>query len=257
MSNEDIVINVKNISKTFSIKDKNMDSIRHRMLNLFSSNDRREIHALKNISFQIKKGEFFGIIGHNGCGKSTLLKLIIGAFPPDEGGSIEVNGKIIRLALGMGFDPTLTARDNIYVNASMLGLTFKRIGQKFNEVIEFAELEDFVDTKVKFFSSGMRSRLAFSIALHAEADIFLMDEFFGGVGDIKFRKKSEEVFKNSLLEGRTIIHVSHNMGPIKQHCDRVLLLHKGKMVMIGKPSKVIPRYRKLMQSVKKKKGKKK
>lgn len=244
---QDIVIKLENISKTFYVYEANNDSIRDRLFNIFQSNHVRKIKALQNVNLEIKRGQFYGIVGRNGSGKSTLLKLIMGAFPPDKGGSIMVKGKMIRLALGMGFDPDLSARDNIYVNASILGLTFKRIGLIFDDIIGFAELEDFVDTPVKFYSSGMRSRLSFAIAVHAEADIFLMDEFFGGVGDIAFKQKSEEVFKNSFLDGRTIVHVSHRIKTIKDHCNQVLLLNKGQVIKTGTPKEVLPVYRSLFQ----------
>lgn len=249
MSN-DAVIKVENVSKTFYVAEANQDSIRDRVFNLFRSNRKREIKALQNINLEIKRGEFFGIIGRNGSGKSTLLKLIMGAFPPDKGGKITTNGKMIRLALGMGFDPSLSARDNIYVNASILGLTFKRIGLIFDDIIGFAELEKFVDTPVKFYSSGMRSRLSFAIAVHAEADIFLMDEFFGGVGDVAFRKKSQEVFQRSFLEGRTIVHVSHQMKTIEEHCKRVLFINQGIAQKIGTVQEILPEYHKLFSSKK-------
>jgi len=242
--NGDVAIKLTNVSKTFQIREKSTNSIRDRAINLLSFNNKaRNIKALHNINLEIKRGEFFGIIGRNGSGKSTLLKLIMGAFPPDKGGKIYTNGRMIRLALGMGFDPGLSARDNIYVNGSVLGLSFRQIGQKFDEIIDFAELDNFVDTPVKFYSSGMRSRLAFAIAIHAEADIFLMDEFFGGVGDEIFKKKSEEVFQTSILNGRTIIHVSHSLKTFDKHCERLLLLDKGEHVMLDHPETVIEYYR--------------
>lgn len=244
---KDTVIRLKNISKTFTVYEKNTDSIRESFFNFFQPNHKRKIEALKNINLEIKRGEFFGIIGRNGSGKSTLLKIIMGAILPDSGGKVDVNGRIIRLALGMGFDPELSARDNIYLNASLLGLSFRQIGKKFHEIIEFAELQEFVDTKIKFYSSGMYSRLAFSIAVCAEADIFLMDEFFGGVGDSRFKEKSEKVFKESLVKGRTIVHVGHNLELIKQHCNRVMLLNYGNPVGIGKPEEIIREYNQLMQ----------
>ncbi len=242
-----IAIRLSNIGKTFTVHEKNTDSIRESFFNFFQSNHRRKISALTGVSLEIEKGEFFGIIGRNGSGKSTLLKIIMEAILPDKGGKVEVDGRIIRLALGMGFDPELSARDNVYLNASLLGLSFRQIGKCFHEIIEFAELEDFVDTKVKFYSSGMYSRLAFSIAVWAEADIFLMDEFFGGDGDSRFREKSEKVFEESLVKGRTIVHVGHNLELIKQHCNRVLLLDYGHPVGIGKPDEMIAEYQKLMQ----------
>jgi ABC-type polysaccharide/polyol phosphate transport system ATPase subunit len=242
-----IVIKLENISKTFHIKDRSSDTIRDKVMNIFNPSTSREIKALDNINIEIKRGEFFGIIGRNGSGKSTLLQIMTGAYPPDKGGKATINGKYMRLSLGMGFDKELTARENIYTSASIMGLTFKKIGQKFYEMIQFAELEKFVDTKVKYFSSGMRSRLSFAIAIHAEAEILLMDEFFGGVGDAKFKEKSEEVFKDRILEGRTIVHVSHQPKTIKDHCERVLLLHHGKPIMIDTPDIVFKEYHKLLK----------
>lgn len=242
------VITVKNISKTFHIKEQSAMTIRSRVLSTFLGKRQNTniVKALQNINFSIKKGEFFGIIGHNGSGKSTLLNILMGSIRPDKGGIIETKGRMIRLALGMGFDPNLTARDNIYLNGSILGLTFRQIGSVFHEIIGFAELEKFVDVPVKMYSRGMMTKLKFSIALYAEADIFLMDEFFGGVGDISFRKKSEAVFKERLVEGRTIIHVSHSLPTITAHCDRVLLLDKGIPIVLGEPKEVVEVYKKIM-----------
>lgn len=225
MDNE-IVISVRNLSKTFYIRENAENSIMSKVLNVFSKSDLREIRALSDVNFSIRKGSFVGIIGHNGSGKSTLLKLLTGAFPPDKGGEIDISGKVIRLSLGMGFDPNLSGRENIYVNGSMLGLSFKSIGKKFNEILEFSGLEEFVDTPVKYYSSGMVSRLSFSIAIHAEADIFLLDEFFGGVGDQEFRDKSEKAFKY-LLKDKTILFVSHELDQIEDLCDEVLEFNKG------------------------------
>ena len=247
MENNDFAIRLKNIHKTFTVYERGNDSIRNTVFNFLKPKNGRKIEALKGINLEIKKGEFFGIVGRNGSGKSTLLKIIMGAIQPDKGGSVEVNGRMIRLALGMGFDPQLSARDNIYLNASLLGLSFKEVGEKFDEIIAFAELEKFVDTKIQFYSSGMRSRLAFSIAVNADADIFLMDEFFGGVGDIRFKQKSEGVFEESILKGRTIVHVSHNLGTIKKHCDRVMLIEKGDFISIGRPEEILKEYSKLMK----------
>jgi len=240
---QNVAIRLSDVSKTFKIFEKNNGSIRDKVFNIFSGNSMRKIKALDDINLEIQKGEFFGVIGHNGSGKSTLLKIILGAYPPDKGGNIQVNGRIIRLALGMGFDPQLSARDNVYLNASLLGLTFKEIGKKFEEMIAFAELEDFVDTKVKYYSSGMRSRLAFAVAVHVDADILLIDEFFGGVGDIAFKKKSEQVFKDRLLTGRTIVFVSHNLNTIEKFCERVAVIQQGKLVAQGTPKEVIPLYK--------------
>lgn len=244
-----VVINVKNVYKTFEIKEKKYDSIRSVALNMFrGESSAKKIEALQNVSFEIKQGEFFGIIGHNGSGKSTLLKLLIKAFPPDPGGEITINGKMIRLALGVGFDPLLSARENIYINGSILGLTFREIGQKFSEIIAFAELQNFVDTQVKFFSTGMRTRLAFAIAVHADADIYLMDEFFGGVGDERFKEKSREVFTDFISKEKTFIHVSHNMHTIREYCDRVMILNAGRLIGIYSPEEAVEVYQDIMKN---------
>jgi len=246
--NKQVVIEVKNVSKTFEVKEKKHDSIRSVALNMFRGKDSaKKIRALTNVSFEIKQGEFFGIIGHNGSGKSTLLKLLIKAFPPDPGGEIMINGKMIRLALGVGFDPLLTARENIYINGSILGLTFRQIGEKFSEIIAFAELQNFVDTQVKFFSTGMRTRLAFAIAVHADADIYLMDEFFGGVGDERFKEKSKKVFTDFISREKTFIHVSHNMHTVREYCDRVMVIHGGEMKGIYNPNEGIRIYNDLLK----------
>ncbi len=242
MSNE-VAIEVKNLSKTFAMINKESRQLREKLLRPFSTKHKvKEIKALDNINFTVNKGEFFGIIGKNGCGKSTLLNCIMGSLRPDKGSIVNTEGKIIRLALGMGFDPNLSARDNIYINGSILGLTFREIGDIFDNIVEFAELERFVDVPVKQYSSGMQAKLKFSVAIHAKADIFLMDEFFGGVGDINFRKKSTKVFNDTFLDGRTIVHVTHQLETIKKHCQRVLVIDQGKQVGLGHPDEMIPLY---------------
>ncbi len=249
MIEDDWVIKLENVNKTFSVWDKNKDTIRDRVMHFFTtSNGKREIKALKGVNLEIHKGELFGIVGRNGSGKSTLLKILTGAYPPDKGGVVKIKGRLLRMALGMGFDVNLTARENIYVNGSILGLTFKQIGKKFDHIIAFAELENFIDTQVKFYSTGMRSRLAFAIAVHAEADIFLMDEFFGGVGDVRFKEKSKKVFEQNLLDKkRTIVLVSHNLPIIQKYCTRMLLLNRGEVVGIGSPDELLPIYYKLVR----------
>jgi len=241
------VIEIKNLSKTFVTSSSAISTIRDRFTKVFTNEAKaiREVKALENINFNVQQGEFFGIIGRNGSGKSTLLNLLIGSIRPDKGSTVKTRGKMIRLALGMGFDGNLSARDNIYINGSILGLTFKRISLIFDDIIDFAELEKFVDLPVKKYSSGMLSKLKFSIAIHAQADIFLMDEFFGGVGDVAFRKKSEEVFRNTFLDGRTIIHVSHSMKTVEDHCSRVLVLDRGMQIGVGEPREMVDRYNKL------------
>lgn len=238
-----IAIRLQNVSKTFHIREKNSDTIKAKFSNLLRpSSGIRELKAVDNISFNVKKGEFFGIVGHNGSGKSTLLKMIIGAIKPDSGSVIELSGRVLRLALGMGFDMNLSARHNIYVNGSVMGLTFREIGMKFNEIVGFAELEKFVDTPLKFYSSGMVSRLAFAISVFVDTEILLIDEFFGGVGDESFKQKSAKVFEERIISGKTVVFVSHEMNLIEKFCNRVAVLKEGRLVNIGAPSDVISSY---------------
>ena len=246
---EATVIRAQNLYKTFTVREKTVRSLRGLVLNFRDFQHKKHtIPALRDINFEVKQGEIIGIIGRNGSGKSTLLNLIIGSMRPDKGSILHTRGRIIRLALGMGFDPNLSARHNIYVNGSILGLTFKRIGQIFHDIIAFADLEDFVDTPIKFYSSGMRSRLAFSIAVYAEADIFLMDEVFGGVGDEQFKEKSKKIFKTAFLDKRTILFVSHSLSNIVEYSDKVLLIDRGTQLAFGDPTDVVAEYRKLMQA---------
>ena len=227
---DDVVIRLKNVSKTFRIREKSTDSIFKKVKGLLSGkNGLRELKALNNINLEVRRGEFLGIIGHNGSGKSTLLKVILGVIPPDPGGKVQTKGRVVRLALGMGFDPELSARDNIYINGSILGLTFKQIGEKFWDILDFAGLKDCVDTPIKFFSSGMYSRLAFAIAMHVDADILLIDEFFGGVGDQEFQKKSREVFDNVIVMGKTILFVSHDHELVDKCSTRKIKLDRGEL----------------------------
>lgn len=240
-----IAVSLKNVSKTFYVNRGKGRTIRESVLGFFLNRKSQEkvVEALQNISLEVKKGEVFGIIGSNGSGKSTLIHLIMGSMLPNKGSILRTEGTLIRLSLGMGIDPNLSARDNIYVNGSILGLSFKQIGLIFHDILAFANLEDFVDVPVKLYSKGMQARLKFSIAMYANADIFLLDEFFGGVGDQDFRKKSDEAFKQRILEGKTIIIVSHSMGIIKKYCNRVLWINKGVPEMIGEADEVIRKYK--------------
>lgn len=240
---DEIVIRLKNVSKTFYSKQNGAASIRDFTLGMFSKRgETKVVKALQNINLEIKKGETFGIIGKNGSGKSTLIHLMMQSMKPDKGSIIETKGVMLRLALGMGMDPNLSARENIYVNGSILGLSFKYIGSILDEIIEYANLEEFIDMPVKHFSKGMHARLKFSIALHANAEILLLDEFFGGVGDQDFRKKSTRAFKQVILEGRTIVMVSHAVQNVKKHCTRAIWIDKGQMKMMGSSADVVDAY---------------
>ncbi|NRB64466.1 MAG: ABC transporter ATP-binding protein [Saprospiraceae bacterium] len=244
---QEVVISLKNVNKTFRIRDRG-GNLQERVKNLLRPSKVQEIQALRDINVDIYKGEFFGIVGHNGSGKSTLLRIMSGTYPPDRGGEAYIEGRYMRLTLGLGFDKELTAHENIYLNGSILGLSMKEIGRRYHDIIDFAELKGYEQTKVKFFSTGMLSRLKFAIAVQADADVFLMDEFFGGVGDIRFMERSEQVFKEAILKGRTIVHVSHSLKTMEAHCDRVMALDKGKILAIGEPSEVISLYRKHLKN---------
>ncbi len=240
------VIEARHLSKTFYVREKPVRSIREVVLNFSRlAAQKHKIEALKDINFSVNRGEVIGIIGRNGSGKSTLLNLIMGSMKPDKGSYLKAEGRIMKLALGMGFDPNLSARHNIYVNGSILGLTFKRIGNVFWDIIGFADLEDFVDTPIKYYSTGMKTRLAFSIAVHADADVFLLDEIVGGVGDEGFKKKSQKIFKDAFLAKRTILFVSHSLKNIRDYSDKVLLIDKGRQVAFGDPTEVLAEYKKL------------
>jgi len=240
-------IKLKNINKTYRFRNNQSQSIKDYITKIFKKKNPVEVMALKDINLMILKGESLGIIGRNGSGKSTLLNIIIGSIRPNKGGVIKSNGKMVRLALGLGVDNNLTARDNIYVNGSVLGLSFKEIGSVFSKIIEFADLEDYVDVPVKFYSKGMRQRLLFSIAMNAKADIFLLDEFFGGTGDRDFRKKSNDAFKTQIVENKTIVIVSHSLEIISKHCSRAIWLEEGAIKMEGNAESVIRAYKRFVR----------
>ena len=195
-------------------------------------------NALDNVSFDVKKGEFFGIIGRNGSGKSTLLKILAGIYQPDKG-KVKINGMISPfLELGIGFNPELSGRDNVYLNATVLGLTQKQIDEKFDSIVAFSELERFIDQKLKNYSSGMQVRLAFSVSIHANRDILLMDEVLA-VGDPSFQEKCLAEFSKYKEMGKTVILVTHDLRIVEAYCDRLLLLQNGVVQMIGGTAEVL------------------
>jgi len=237
-----LIVSLSNVSKTYLIRDYSNRTIKSSIKNIFKKTKKQKVKALKNINLEIKKGERVGIIGRNGSGKSTLLNIIMGSLTPEKGGTVITQGSMMKLSLGMGMDPNLTARENIYVNGSVIGLSFKKIGMFFDEIIAFAEIEEFVDTPVKFFSSGMKQRLMFSIALYAKADTFLLDEFFGGTGDKNFRLKSDKAFTQHIIENHTVIIVSHSMAIISKYCTKAVWLEKGIMKANGPANEIINLY---------------
>lgn len=239
-------VEVNNVSKSFFIPTKKTDTLvdylKHPQ-NLFKKTDKKLL-VLDHINFDVRKGEFLGIIGNNGSGKSTLLKMISEVYVPDAG-EIKINGSLVPfLQLGVGFNPELSARDNIFLNGTILGMKKKEIEKQFEKIIEFSELERFVDLRLKNYSSGMRVRLAFSIAIQSKADIYVLDEVIA-VGDANFHAKSFREFERLRNKGKTIILVTHSLNVVRNFCDRVALIDQGKVAKIGDPDEVVDFYEEL------------
>jgi len=235
-----IALKARNISKTFHISEDSHNTVKHRLFNLFSPSRRKSVPAIKLMNFEINKGECVGLIGRNGCGKSTLIRLLAGVYPTDTG-FVEINGTTLIMNLGVGMSQELTARENIYVSSSVLGLKIKETDAIFDKIVDFAEIREFVDTKVKFFSSGMMARLGFSIAVNAGAGIMFLDEIFA-VGDMKFQEKAIKVFESSWIEGKTVILVSHSMDVIRKYCTRTAYMKKGELVFFGETQQAVDMY---------------
>ncbi len=232
---------VDGVSKTFRVPEERTDTLKERALHPLRNSRHESFSALNNVSFAIEQGEFFGIVGRNGSGKSTLLKCLAGIYAVDEG-RIWCNGRMSTfIELGVGFNPDLAALDNVVMNGIMLGLTPKQARDRYEQVIEFAELEEFQDLKLKNYSSGMHVRLAFSVAIQVDADILLIDEVLA-VGDAAFQQKCFDVFNRLRDEGRTIVFVTHDMGSVNRFCHRALLLERGDVVALGKPQEVADHY---------------
>jgi len=242
MEEREISIRLKNVSKTFCLSDKSHMTLKQRIFNLFKKNNQNQFKALTNINLAIHKGETIGIIGRNGSGKTTLTKIMSGSFIPDKGGKITKVGTSLLLNLGVGYSHELTARDNIYVNGSTLGLRKKEIDAVFDDIIQFAELEEFVDVKIKNFSSGMIQRLSFSTAIYVNANILFLDEVFA-VGDIKFKEKAIKVLEENWIKGRTVIIVSHSIGLVEKYCSRTILMENGKMTYFGDTKTAVELYK--------------
>lgn len=229
------------VHKHFKIPEERSHTLKERALHPLRRSRHESLHALKDISFAVEPGEFFGIVGRNGSGKSTLLKCLAGIYGVDEG-KIWCNGRMSTfIELGVGFNPDLAAFENVTLNGIMLGLSPKEARARYQRVIEFAELEEFQDLKLKNYSSGMHVRLAFSVAIQVDADILLIDEVLA-VGDAAFQQKCFDVFNRMREEGRTIVFVTHDMGAVTRFCHRAMLLERGKAVSIGNPTDVADRY---------------
>jgi len=234
-------ITVADVSKTFRLPRQRYSTLKERTLHPFRSREMDELRALDDVSLTVEQGEFFGIVGRNGSGKSTLLKCLAGIYEADAG-TIEVEGVLSPfIELGVGFNAELTARDNVLINAILLGLTRREARARFDRIIAFAELEEFVDLKLKNYSSGMHVRLAFSVATQADADVLLIDEVLA-VGDAAFQQKCFAQFSRLKEQGCTIVLVTHDMGAVERFCDRAMLIERGEVLEIGDPHHVARAY---------------
>jgi len=246
---EDYALRVHNVKKYFKLPHQKQDSLKLQVIQKITGRAKSgyEVQkALDGISFDVKQGEFIGILGRNGSGKSTLLKIIAEIYQPTEG-SVEVNGKLVPfIELGVGFNTNLSGRDNVYLNGAMLGFTREEVDEMYDDIVEFSELERFMDQTLKNYSSGMNVRLAFSIAIQAHADILLLDEVLA-VGDAAFQKKCYNYFDSLKDDKKTIILVSHSMGVIREYCDRAIVIEKGKVIFNGDADQAADEYMKLFE----------
>ncbi|MBY5034828.1 ABC transporter ATP-binding protein [Streptococcus gallolyticus] len=242
MMDKNIAVKVDHVSKFFRLPTEQTHSLRTAMVNRFKGiKGYREQHVLKDISFEVEKGDFFGIVGRNGSGKSTLLKIISQIYVPEKG-SVEIDGKLVSfIELGVGFNPELTGRENVYMNGAMLGFTTEEVDAMYDDIVEFAELKDFMNQKLKNYSSGMQVRLAFSVAIKAQGDILILDEVLA-VGDEAFQRKCNDYFMERKRSGKTTILVTHDMGAVKKYCNKAVLIEYGLVKALGNPSDVANQY---------------
>ncbi len=237
-------IRVEDLHKSFRIPTQRVDSLKERVVHPFAARDFRELHALDGISFEIRQGEFFGIVGRNGSGKSTLLKLLASIYRADSG-RIQIAGRLAPfIELGVGFNQELTARENVLLNGVMMGLTPNEVRAREDAVIDFAELHEFADLKLKNYSSGMLVRLAFSVMLQADADVLLIDEVLA-VGDASFQQKCADAFHDMKAAGKTIVLVTHDVVAVEAYCDRAMLIKDGEIAHLGDPGEVGRQYMRL------------
>ena len=243
---DDIAVSVSNVHKSFRLPTERAWGLKQAIFNrLKGIKGYTEQQVLRGVSFDVKKGEFLGIVGRNGSGKSTLLKVISNIYYPEKG-RVRINGTLIPfIELGVGFNPELTGRENVFLNGALLGFSNDEMKKMYDEIVDFAELRDFMDQKLKNFSSGMQVRLAFSIAIRARGDILVLDEVLA-VGDAEFQKKCNDYFK-SLHGNQTVILVTHSMDNVTRFCDRAILIEQGKIACEGDPKTVAEAYKKLWQ----------
>ena len=242
MTDKQIAVKVDHVSKYFKLPTEATNSLRTAMVNRFKGiKGYKEQHVLKDISFEVEKGDFFGILGRNGSGKSTLLKIISEIYVPEKG-SVTIDGKLVSfIELGVGFNPELTGRENVYMNGAMLGFSTAEIDAMYDDIVDFAELHDFMNQKLKNYSSGMQVRLAFSVAIKAQGDILILDEVLA-VGDEAFQRKCNDYFQERKKSGKTTILVTHDMGAVKKYCNKAVLIENGLVKAIGSPENVANQY---------------
>ena len=240
-SNLATAISVHNMNKSFKLPIERANSIKTLIVSGFKGSQYRKFNVLQNISFEIQQGEFFGIVGRNGSGKSTLLKLLAGIYSSDKG-TINITGRLTPfIELGVGFNPELTGKENVFLNGALLGFSRKEMNAIYDEIVAFSELEDFMDQKLKNYSSGMQVRLAFSIAIRAESDILLIDEVLA-VGDAVFQKKCFNYFKELKQRNRTVVFISHDVSSLLEFCDRGILIENGRIQSAGDINDVVNDY---------------
>lgn len=239
---QDPVIQVNGVYKSFKLPHQKLSSVKSLFISIFKGRQTYEIqNALKNISFEVNKGDFLAIVGRNGSGKSTLLKLLAGIYTPNKG-AIRVNGKLVPfIELGVGFNPELTGRENVFLNGALLGFNRREMEAMYEEIVGFAELRRFMDQKLKNYSSGMQVRLAFSIAIRAKGDILLLDEVLA-VGDAAFQQKCFNYFEELRELKKTVVFVSHDMGAVKRFCNRAIYIKNGKLIHDGTTGEVADMY---------------
>ncbi|HES2217876.1 TPA: ABC transporter ATP-binding protein [Streptococcus pyogenes] len=242
MINREIAVKVQHVSKTFKLPTEATKSFRTTLVNrLRGIKGFTEQHVLKDINFGVYKGDFFGIVGRNGSGKSTLLKIISQIYVPEKG-QVTVDGKMVSfIELGVGFNPELTGRENVYMNGAMLGFTKDEVDDMYNDIVDFAELHHFMNQKLKNYSSGMQVRLAFSVAIKAQGDVLILDEVLA-VGDEAFQRKCNDYFMERKDSGKTTILVTHDMGAVKKYCNRAVLIEDGLVKAYGEPFDVANQY---------------
>ncbi|MCX6975663.1 MAG: ABC transporter ATP-binding protein [Verrucomicrobia bacterium] len=235
-------ITVKNLSKTFRLPGERRGTLRERLIKFHQRNEVKARKTLDDINFEVMQGEFFGIIGRNGSGKSTLLKILAGIYRPDKGSEVTIHGRIApMLELGVGFNPELTGRENVFLNATIMGMTRKEVSERYEQIVRFAELEQFMELQVKHYSSGMSVRLAFAVAMQVDSPILLLDEVLA-VGDFVFAEKCFAHFEECRKKARTIILVTHDPSAMERFADRAMLIHQSRLEAIGNPHEVLQTY---------------